>query len=92
MTTGEERQQKENVTEQIVRNMLSKESLTRLLNIKAVDLERYYKIEELLYKIYTTQRIYQVTDEEFLNVIKQTEKPKKTFVYRSRTGLMDELD
>ncbi|EHY66892.1 hypothetical protein NEAUS04_0160 [Nematocida ausubeli] len=92
MTTNEEREQKENITEKIVRHILSKESLTRLLNIKAVDLERYYKIEGLLCDIYRTQHVQEISNEDFLKIIKQTEKQKTTFVYRSRTSIMDDLD
>ncbi|KAI5141956.1 hypothetical protein NEAUS05_2770, partial [Nematocida ausubeli] len=39
-----------------------------------------------------TQHVQEISNEDFLKIIKQTEKQKTTFVYRSRTSIMDDLD
>ncbi|KAI5189607.1 hypothetical protein NEMIN01_0560 [Nematocida minor] len=83
---------KQNIIEETITEMISSDARSRLSNIKSVALERYYKIEQLLYDIYTIQRIEKITDAEFLKILQATEKPKKTFVYTKRYDLLDELD
>ncbi|KAH9386414.1 programmed cell death protein 5 [Nematocida major] len=93
MTKEDERgAQKQNVIEEAVIEMVSAEAWSRLCNLKAVDLERYYKIEQLLYKVYISRNAQKISDKEFLSIMQSTEKPKQTFVYRTRVDLMDDLD
>lgn len=83
---------KQNPAEEIIIEMISPESRSRLSNIKAVALERYYKIEQILYDLYSTKHVRRITDEEFIKIIQGTEKPKKTFVYTKRSDLFDDID
>lgn len=86
------RKEKQNIIEEAVISMISAESRSRLSNIKSVALERYYKIEQILYELYTKSHVQQITDEEFIRIIQTTEKPKKTFVYTKRSDLFDDLE
>ncbi|KAI5181425.1 programmed cell death protein 5 [Nematocida sp. AWRm80] len=81
----ENEESKKKQTERIVEAMkqaLSEESFQRLSNIKIVDLERYYKIEGIIIGL-LQKGCYKIEDNEFLQILKSTEKQKKSFVYKS---------
>lgn len=81
-----------NIVEERIIQILSEGAWSRLCNLKAVDLERYYKIEQILYGVSKSGGTRKITDEEFLKIIQTTEKPVKKFVYRSRSDLFDDFD
>ncbi|KAI5172004.1 programmed cell death protein 5 [Nematocida sp. LUAm3] len=68
--------------------ILTKNSLERLLNIKAVDPERYYKIEEALLHSFNNGAM-SIPDEVFFKILQNTEHKKKTLVYSRRSALLD---
>lgn len=72
----------------IISQLLSKDSFERLLNIKLVDMERYYQIEAILLDRY--RRGGQAVDTpQFLQILHSTEKQKSTVTYSRRSSTLD---
>lgn len=72
----------------IIASVLEKNSLERLMNIKAVDIERYYKIEPLILDHYRKGR-GKISEDMFFDILKATEQEKKRVVYTRRTDVLD---
>ncbi|KAI5184757.1 programmed cell death protein 5 [Nematocida homosporus] len=69
-------------------SLLSKESLARLINIKAVDLERYYRIEGILLSK-QSQGVSSINDYQFKQILQSTEKQKQTLIYTRKSPMFD---
>lgn len=90
-TTGQSQEAKREMGErirEITSRLLSTSSLERLLNIKMVDTERYYKIENMLLTAHQNGALT-VSDADFLLMLQQTEKKKKQVVYNRKSSILD---
>lgn len=73
---------------ELISRLLSISSLERLHNIKMVDTERYYRIENMLLTAHQSGAPA-VSDEDFLHMLQQTEKKKKHVVYNRKSSILD---
>jgi len=74
--------------ELILNNLLSPASLTRIKNIKLIDLARYYRVEQIIIDKYSAGAT-KIEEEELLEILKETEDKKNKIIYNRRGGFLD---